>query len=110
MRSSWITQAGPKSKDKYLTKEKTREVFETHRGKSHAKQKQRLELHSHKSGDMWGTGCWNSFTRKDSPLEGVTPQFGPEAFRTMREHLSFLSHQVVTLCFNIHGKPIELPN
>ena len=38
MRSSWITQVGPKSKDKYLTKEKIREVFETHRGKSHAKE------------------------------------------------------------------------
>ena len=44
MRSSWIIQAGPKSKDKYLTKEKIREVFETHRGKSHAKEEAEIGL------------------------------------------------------------------
>lgn len=55
-------------------------------------------------------GSWmlEFFTRKDFPLEAMIPQFGPEASRTMMEHLLFLSHQVA-LCFNSHGKLIELP-
>lgn len=74
------------------------------------RKRQRLESCSHKPGNTWGTGCWNSFTRKDFPLEAVAAGFGPEASRTMREHLWFLGHQVVTLCFKSHGKLIELPN